>query len=303
MEGFGFSVSLARVLLLGCVCVVPLQGQGPGQVDPLALKRVDPQCWESSSALLLELRTPRIADNVPAFWDLMIFLKSSDNLKHGALFWDLAQLFWDIYVDCVLSRTHGLGRRQLTHPKSPIAVIHSLITNKSYVKGSHSNIAKLKEFTQDWIRIHVHRVRSDLLGRNALATDIKRSSSMLKANVYLTDFISLRLQVMEFQSKLLLVEKNLNKEEVQALAFLCSDLLDKDLNCVSAKDLFSLLRDSDLLTAESPELLAELLCISKKNSLLRRMDLQSPSKSVVSPYRKLLFDLSENITEDDLKQH
>ncbi|XP_036401509.1 caspase-8 [Megalops cyprinoides] len=106
---------------------------------------------------------------------------------------------------------------------------------------------------------------------------------------------------MEFQFKLLLVEKNLNKEEVQALAFLCSDLIDKDLNCVSAKDLFSLLADSDLLTAESPELLAELLCISKKNGLLRRLDLQSPSKSVVSPYRKLLFDLSENITEDDLK--
>ncbi|KAJ8338522.1 hypothetical protein SKAU_G00374880 [Synaphobranchus kaupii] len=115
MESSWLNVCLARVLLLGCVCVVPLQSQSPGQVDPLALNRVNLQCWESSSALLLELRTPRIADNVPAFWDLMIFLKSSDNLKHSALFWDLAQLFWDIYVDCVLARTHGLGRRQLTH--------------------------------------------------------------------------------------------------------------------------------------------------------------------------------------------
>ncbi|KAG5852283.1 hypothetical protein ANANG_G00060750 [Anguilla anguilla] len=119
MENFCLNVRLARVLLLGCVCVVPLQSQAPGQVDPLTLKRVNSQCWESSSALLLELRTPRIADSVPAFWDLMIFLKSSDNLKHSALFWDLAQLFWDIYVDCVLARTHGLGRRRLARLQPP----------------------------------------------------------------------------------------------------------------------------------------------------------------------------------------
>ncbi|KAJ8393870.1 hypothetical protein AAFF_G00055990 [Aldrovandia affinis] len=120
MESFGLNVHLARVLLLGYVCVVPLQSQAPGQVDPLALRRFDSKCWESSSALLLEMRAPRIADTVPAFWDLMIFLKSSDKLKHSALFWDLAQLFWDIYVDCVLSRTHGLGRRRLTRPQQDL---------------------------------------------------------------------------------------------------------------------------------------------------------------------------------------
>ncbi|CAO2624792.1 Protein FAM237A [Lemmus lemmus] len=63
--------------------------------------------------LLLEMRKPRVSNTVSGFWDFMIYLKSSENLKHGALFWDLAQLFWDIYVDCVLSRTHGLGRREL----------------------------------------------------------------------------------------------------------------------------------------------------------------------------------------------
>lgn len=102
---------LVKVLLLGCVCAVPLHGQRPGQVDPLTLNQADHQCWESSSALLLEMRSPRIANTVPAFWDLMVFLKSSDNRKHGALFWDLAKVFWDIYMDCVLSRSHGLGRR------------------------------------------------------------------------------------------------------------------------------------------------------------------------------------------------
>ncbi|XP_018621638.1 protein FAM237A-like [Scleropages formosus] len=139
MDSNGFMVRLARVVLLGLACVVPLQGQGLGQVDPLTLSRVDPQCWESSTALLLELRTPRIADSVPAFWDLMLLLKSSDNLKHGALFWDLARLFWDIYVDCVLSRTHGLGRRQLTTSQQRITAMYSLVTDQSYVHVSQSN--------------------------------------------------------------------------------------------------------------------------------------------------------------------
>lgn len=112
----------ASVFVLTYMCAVPLQGQKPGQVDPLTAPRADPQCWESSSALLLEMRSPRIADTVPAFWELMESLKSSDNGKHTALFWDLARVFWDIYLDCVLSRSHGLGRRQITS-------VYSLITN------------------------------------------------------------------------------------------------------------------------------------------------------------------------------
>uniref|UniRef100_A0A673BC34 Family with sequence similarity 237 member A n=1 Tax=Sphaeramia orbicularis TaxID=375764 RepID=A0A673BC34_9TELE len=91
-------------------------------VDPLTANRANPQCWDSSSALLLEMRSPRIADTVPAFWDLMVSLKSSDNSKHTALFWDLAGVFWDMYADCVLSRSHGLGRRHVT-------AVHSLFTD------------------------------------------------------------------------------------------------------------------------------------------------------------------------------
>uniref|UniRef100_A0A3Q0SR30 Family with sequence similarity 237 member A n=1 Tax=Amphilophus citrinellus TaxID=61819 RepID=A0A3Q0SR30_AMPCI len=94
-------------------------------VDPLTAHRANPQCWESSSALLLEMRSPRIADTVPAFWDLMESLKSSNNSKHNALFWDLAQVFWDIYLDCIVSRSHGLGRRHVT-------AVQSLITDSKY---------------------------------------------------------------------------------------------------------------------------------------------------------------------------
>uniref|UniRef100_A0A3B3BFI1 Family with sequence similarity 237 member A n=1 Tax=Oryzias melastigma TaxID=30732 RepID=A0A3B3BFI1_ORYME len=119
-----WSACAPALLALTCLLSAPLRGQRPGQVDPLAVPRADPQCWDSSSALLLEMRSPRIADSVPAFWDLMESLRSSDKGRHSALFWDLARVFWDLYLDCVLSRSHGLGRRQITS-------MHSLISDNS----------------------------------------------------------------------------------------------------------------------------------------------------------------------------
>ncbi|KAK3569232.1 hypothetical protein QTP86_026524 [Hemibagrus guttatus] len=115
----------ARLVLLLLV-VVQAQDQSLGHVDPLTLRRADPRCWESASVVLLEMRTPRIAHTVPDFWDLMVFLKASDNRKHGALFWDLAQVFWDRYVDCIRSRNHGLGRRHIMRTKRRVKVAHSL---------------------------------------------------------------------------------------------------------------------------------------------------------------------------------
>ncbi|XP_020490091.2 protein FAM237A [Labrus bergylta] len=122
------NIHLLIVFVLSCARAVPLHGQKGAQVaqvDPLTVPRANPQCWDSSSALLLEMRSPRIADTVPAFWDLMVTLRTSDNSRHTALFWDLARVFWDLYLDCVLSRSHGLGRRHVT-------AVHSLITDKSF---------------------------------------------------------------------------------------------------------------------------------------------------------------------------
>ncbi|XP_071418897.1 protein FAM237A [Pithys albifrons albifrons] len=154
------------LLIMAVFCVTPFLCHS--QIDPLALGQADPQCWESSSVVLLEMRKPHISDSVSGFWDFMIFLKSSENLKHGALFWDLAQLFWDIYVDCVLSRTHGLGRRQLTEAEQKIATLHSWFTGKNQGMFSHiqrSSVLKKKDSFEDLISIHAHKSRSVLLGR------------------------------------------------------------------------------------------------------------------------------------------
>uniref|UniRef100_A0A674HXW1 Family with sequence similarity 237 member A n=2 Tax=Terrapene triunguis TaxID=2587831 RepID=A0A674HXW1_9SAUR len=165
---------ICSLLIMGVFCVTPFFCQS--QNDPLALGRADPQCWEFSTAALLEMRKPRISDSVSGFWDFMIFLKSSENLKHGALFWDLAQLFWDIYVDCVLSRTHGLGRRQLAEAEQKIAALHSQLTEQKQDSFSHNQRTRVlnkKELIED-LSIHVHKSGSALLRRVIGGLGIKR---------------------------------------------------------------------------------------------------------------------------------
>lgn len=109
---------------------------------------------------------------------------------------------------------------------------------------------------------------------------------------------------MDFQRLLLEVGKALSKDEVKALAFLCTDLLGRNPTSVElASHLFSRLGDQDHLSAEQPHLLTELLLIIQRTRLIRDLGLSDrPTTSLISPYRKLLYNLSEEITDDDLKQ-
>ncbi|XP_026768393.3 caspase-8 [Pangasianodon hypophthalmus] len=110
-------------------------------------------------------------------------------------------------------------------------------------------------------------------------------------------------KVLEFQEILVQVQDSLSQTEVLDLVFLCSDMLRKDLSSVvTARDLFSLLQNHDLLSSEDRSLLVELLKIIKRDKLIRDLQLNPQlSGSRVSPYRQMLFDLSENISEDELK--
>uniref|UniRef100_A0A8C9QCJ0 Family with sequence similarity 237 member A n=1 Tax=Spermophilus dauricus TaxID=99837 RepID=A0A8C9QCJ0_SPEDA len=161
------------LLIVGMCCVSPFFCHS--QTDLLALNQADPQCWESSSVLLLEMRKPRVSNTVSGFWDFMIYLKTSENLKHGALFWDLAQLFWDIYVDCVLSRNHGLGRRQLSVKEEKISAAQPQHTGNK--QGAYSQLLRVpflkkKELIEDWISMYVRRSGSRFVGKVNL--EIKR---------------------------------------------------------------------------------------------------------------------------------
>uniref|UniRef100_A0A8C5HL67 Family with sequence similarity 237 member A n=1 Tax=Gouania willdenowi TaxID=441366 RepID=A0A8C5HL67_GOUWI len=134
---FSTSPAVLTVFLLSSGCAGPLlRAPGPLQVDPLTALRTDPQCWDSSSALLLEMRSPSIADTVPGFWAMMGSLRSSENSKHTELFWDLARVFWDLYLNCVMSRSHGLGRRHVTagvHGIKKKDNVHILTENSDFV--------------------------------------------------------------------------------------------------------------------------------------------------------------------------
>ncbi|XP_067115989.1 caspase-8 isoform X2 [Osmerus mordax] len=111
---------------------------------------------------------------------------------------------------------------------------------------------------------------------------------------------------MDLQTQLLEADRALSSDEVQSLVFLCTDLLKKNLQSVSsAMKLFSLLSDKGLLSAQQPDLLVDLLDTIQRRPLIRELnlgDLLPITRSLISPYRHMLYDLSENIREDELKE-
>ncbi|NXW82962.1 CASPA protein, partial [Alopecoenas beccarii] len=115
---------------------------------------------------------------------------------------------------------------------------------------------------------------------------------------------------LRFRQQLLLVDENLVAEDVAALKFLCADMLPfRKLESVkSAVDIFQLLMAKEYLNEENTFLLAELLYRIKCHSLLKKLGYTKEKvqeclheKGRVSPYRQMLYELSENITSEMLK--
>ncbi|XP_045144585.1 protein FAM237B [Echinops telfairi] len=86
-------------------------------VSPGIKGDIDLQCWNACSLTLIELKELKIEYNVDTFWNFMLFLQKSQRPRHYNVFLNIAQDFWDMYVDCLLSRSHGMGRRQVMSPK------------------------------------------------------------------------------------------------------------------------------------------------------------------------------------------
>ncbi|NXP63116.1 CASP8 protein, partial [Chloropsis cyanopogon] len=117
--------------------------------------------------------------------------------------------------------------------------------------------------------------------------------------------------ILKFHQQLFLISENLVTEDVAALKFLCTDLLhlSKLEGVKSGADIFKLLMAQEYLNAEDTFLLAELLYRIKCHSLLEKLDYTKEKvqellheKGRVSPYRQMLYDLSENITSEMLKE-
>ncbi|NWI39947.1 CASPA protein, partial [Picathartes gymnocephalus] len=116
---------------------------------------------------------------------------------------------------------------------------------------------------------------------------------------------------LKFHQQVFLISENLVTEDVAALKFLCTDLLhlSKLEGVKSAADIFKLLMAQEYLNAEDTFLLAELLYRIKCYSLLEKLGYTKEKvqeclheKGRVSPYRQMLYELSENITNEMLKE-
>uniref|UniRef100_A0A8C5WE97 Caspase-8 n=1 Tax=Leptobrachium leishanense TaxID=445787 RepID=A0A8C5WE97_9ANUR len=114
---------------------------------------------------------------------------------------------------------------------------------------------------------------------------------------------------MEFLDILYEIDSQLGETDVDAMKFLCKDILQakKKLEQVdSGRELFDLLMNSDLLKEDDDFLLAELLYLIGQHSLLKKLNTNKetvkehlPHYGKISHYRQILFEISENITTKD----
>ncbi|KAM9405103.1 protein FAM237B-like [Salvelinus alpinus] len=93
-----------------------------GFMAPGNLDEINSGCWDSSCLTMIQTRRLRLADSRGALWDFMTYLRASQRQKHNELFLELTQ-HWAMYVDCMLSRAHGLGKRGFTTTLSELRVM------------------------------------------------------------------------------------------------------------------------------------------------------------------------------------
>nr|WJJ61469.1 caspase 8 [Andrias davidianus] len=117
---------------------------------------------------------------------------------------------------------------------------------------------------------------------------------------------------MDFHRLLYTISEALDTENLNALKFLCLEQIPLRMQegISDSKDLFLKLQEKHLLHEEDLSFLQELLFRIDRIDLLKRelgvsreeiaRQLQIPGRATVSPYRHMLFELSENVTKQDL---
>uniref|UniRef100_F6RWK2 Caspase-10 n=1 Tax=Monodelphis domestica TaxID=13616 RepID=F6RWK2_MONDO len=114
----------------------------------------------------------------------------------------------------------------------------------------------------------------------------------------------------KFNQQLLSINEKLEPEEIEALKFLCSDLISpRNLEDIeSGHQLFQKFMDEDLLNEGDYFLVAELLFLIKHHNLLQKIGYtkekvkkELSSKRKISSYRVMLYNLSEEITTEDFE--
>lgn len=94
-----------------------------GGKTPGHLGEINRECWDTSSLAVIQARKLPVTDTISGLWDFMTYLSESNQPKHQGMFMELAQVFWERYVDCVLARAHGLGRRASASRQEIIKVL------------------------------------------------------------------------------------------------------------------------------------------------------------------------------------
>nr|XP_056717071.1 caspase-8-like [Euleptes europaea] len=114
----------------------------------------------------------------------------------------------------------------------------------------------------------------------------------------------------KFRQQLLMVAEDLGREDVEALKFLCQDFIPfgKLEAMTSACAVFQFLICNDMVNQEDTFVLAELLYRIQRNNLLHRIGYTKEKvqenlhlRGKVSEFRQMLYGLSEEFTEDDLR--
>nr|XP_058931008.1 protein FAM237B isoform X2 [Kogia breviceps] len=123
-ENMDFATRRWFYLPLGCMMLINLihadfefQKGVLASNSPGIMEDIDLQCWNACSLTLIDLKEIKIEHTVDSFWNFMLFLQKSQRPRHYNVFLSIAQDFWDMYVDCLLSRSHGMGRREVMPPK------------------------------------------------------------------------------------------------------------------------------------------------------------------------------------------